>query len=54
MNKVIKSSFSTVNTGELQSNGGWKVTTVIEETVTLEGGDTWTEKIDSMCLTTTM
>ena len=48
MDKVIKTSFSTTISGELQENGGWKVTALLEDNEWLQDGTQFTEKIDAM------
>jgi hypothetical protein len=49
MKKVVKVSFNTLNEGELQENGGWKVVSILTETNEYEDGTSRTEKIEAMC-----
>jgi hypothetical protein len=49
MAEVIRFSFSTVNVGERQDNGGWKVTSTLTEEWTFVNGTSRAEKIDAMC-----
>ncbi len=49
MKKVVAVSFNTLNRGELQENGGWKVISTLTETNEYEDGTSRTERIEAAC-----
>lgn len=50
MSKVIGKGFSTVNSGKVDSQGYWTVTSTITELVEYDDGQVKTEIVDAKCM----